>query len=653
MPVMEVRQYVHPDILLRIWNHAHDHADPAAVDQLHDPTNLRHTLDVDGLDPAQVDQDTKARLHFGQHGLDVFPAALQLVRADPLHVTAIEQLLRFVRHDQKHERHLELPIRRSTRTLFSSIISARVINEIEVLVGLLFAVAALALLARKLRLSDPILFVIGGLLLGFVPGLPVMQLDPQLVFLFFLPPLLFPAALFTSWRDFRANLRPISLLAVGLVLFTTTVVGWLAHVFIEDLPLAAGFVLGAIVSPPDAIAATAIAKRLRIPRRIVTVLEGESLVNDATALVAYRFAVMAVVTGSFSLAQAGGQFLIVGLGGVLMGLVVGWLAGWVHKQVDDAPIEITVSILTPFAAYLPAERLGVSGVLAVVTAGLYLGWRTPEITSSRTRLQAELVWEMIVFLLNGFIFILIGLQLPEVLGRLSGRSIPQLVGYATLISVAVILIRILWVFPASYLPRLLFKKLRARDPYPAWQHITIVAWTGLRGVVSLAAALALPLTLENGAFFPGRDLILFLTFIVILVTLVAQGLSLPAIIRWLGVEDDGTAEREERAARLMANQAALAQLDELARAGPSEKDALSRLRREYEDRIRQLKIRESDEPNTPGLLFSTEYERLSHETLQWERRTVLQLRNELVISDDMMRRIQRDIDLAEARLRHQ
>jgi CPA1 family monovalent cation:H+ antiporter len=528
-----------------------------------------------------------------------------------------------------------------------------VINEIEVLVGLLFAVAALALLARKLRLSDPILFVIGGLLLGFVPGLPVMQLDPQLVFLFFLPPLLFPAALFTSWRDFRANLRPISLLAVGLVLFTTTVVGWLAHYFIEDLPLAAGFVLGAIVSPPDAIAATAIAKRLRIPRRIVTVLEGESLVNDATALVAYRFAVMAVVTGSFSLAQAGGQFLIVGLGGVLMGLVVGWLAGWFHKQVDDAPIEITVSILTPFAAYLPAERLGVSGVLAVVTAGLYLGWRTPEITSSRTRLQAGPVWEMIVFLLNGFIFILIGLQLPEVLGRLSGRSIPQLVGYATLISVAVILIRILWVFPASYLPRLLFKKLRARDPYPAWQHITIVAWTGLRGVVSLAAALALPLTLENGAFFPGRDLILFLTFIVILVTLVAQGLSLPAIIRWLGVEDDGTAEREERAARLKANQAALAQLDELARAGPSEKDALSRLRREYEDRIRQLKIRESDEPNTPGLLFSTEYERLSHETLQWERRTVLQLRNELVISDDVMRRIQRDIDLAEARLRHQ
>ena len=527
------------------------------------------------------------------------------------------------------------------------------INEIEVLVGLLFAVAALALLARKLRLSDPILFVIGGLLLGFVPGLPVMQLDPQLVFLFFLPPLLFPAALFTSWRDFRANLRPISLLAVGLVLFTTTVVGWLAHYFIEDLPLAAGFVLGAIVSPPDAIAATAIAKRLRIPRRIVTVLEGESLVNDATALVAYRFAVMAVVTGSFSLAQAGGQFLIVGLGGVLMGLVVGWLAGWFHKQVDDAPIEITVSILTPFAAYLPAERLGVSGVLAVVTAGLYLGWRTPEITSSRTRLQAGPVWEMIVFLLNGFIFILIGLQLPEVLGRLSGRSIPQLVGYATLISVAVILIRILWVFPASYLPRLLFKKLRARDPYPAWQHITIVAWTGLRGVVSLAAALALPLTLENGAFFPGRDLILFLTFIVILVTLVAQGLSLPAIIRWLGVEDDGTAEREERAARLKANQAALAQLDELARAGPSEKDALSRLRREYEDRIRQLKIRESDEPNTPGLLFSTEYERLSHETLQWERRTVLQLRNELVISDDVMRRIQRDIDLAEARLRHQ
>src|SRR6266704_3616790 len=257
----------------------------------------------------------------------------------------------------------------------------------EIFVGLLLAVAVLALVARKLTIPYPILFVIGGLLLGLIPKLPKVRLDPNLVFLFFLPPLLFPAALFTSWRDFRANLRPISLLAVGLVLFTTVAVAWLAHYFM-DLPLAAGFVLGAIISPPDAIAATAIADRLKVPRRIVTILEGESLVNDATALVAYRFGVSAVVTGSFSLAHAGFRFFVVGLGGILIGLAVGWLAAQVQRRLSDPPIQITVSILTPFAGYLASERFGVSGVLAVVSSGLYLGWRMPELIDSRTRLQA-------------------------------------------------------------------------------------------------------------------------------------------------------------------------------------------------------------------------------------------------------------------------
>src|SRR6266545_1812070 len=291
----------------------------------------------------------------------------------------------------------------------------------EIFVALLLAVALLALLAGKMHIPYPILFVVGGLLLGLIPKLPKVRLEPDLVFLFFLPPLLFPAALFTSWRDFRANLRPISLLAVGLVLFTTVTVALLAHYFM-NLPLAAGFVLGAIISPPDAIAATAIADRLRIPRRIVTILEGESLVNDATALVAYRFAVVAVATGAFSLTRASGQFFIVGLGGILIGLAAGWLAAQFHKRVEDAPIEITVSLLTPYAAYLSAEQLGVSGVLAVVTAGLYLGWRLPELLSFQTRLRGGPVWEMVEFLLTGFAFILLGLQLPEVLSGLSGYS---------------------------------------------------------------------------------------------------------------------------------------------------------------------------------------------------------------------------------------
>lgn len=518
---------------------------------------------------------------------------------------------------------------------------------VEIFVGLLLAVAVIALLARKLHIPYPILFLIGGLLIGGIPGLPKVRLSPDLVFLFFLPPLLYPAALFTSWRDFRANLRPISLLAIGLVMFTTVAVALLAHYFFK-LPLAAGFVLGAIISPPDAIAATAIAERLSVPRRIVTILEGESLVNDATALIAYRFAVAAVVTGTFSLAEAGAEFFIVSLGGILVGLAVGWLAVWFHKRVDDAPIEITVSLLTPFVAYLPAEHLGVSGVLSVVAAGLFIGWRLPQITSYRTRLQAGPVWDMLEFLLNGFVFILIGLQLPEILQTLSQHkdySIGQLVAYALLISVAIIVIRILWVFPATYLPRLILKKICAKDPYPDWRHVTIVAWTGMRGVVSLAAALALK---DN---FPGRDLILFLTFMVILATLVVQGLSLPALIRWLGIRDDGSAIREERQARLKANHAALERLNQITEQDPARMDALQRLRIEYQDHILQIEGDQPQNAHSPLRLFASEYEHLSHTALQEERNTIIQLRNAGVINDEVLRRIQRDIDLAEVRLR--
>jgi len=527
------------------------------------------------------------------------------------------------------------------------------IGTVEIFVGILLAVAALALLARRLHIAYPILFVLGGLALALVPGVPPVHLNPELVFLFFLPPLLYPAALFTSWRDFRANLRPISMLAIGLVLLTTVVIAFLAHYFM-NLPWAAGFVLGAIVSPPDAIAATAIADRLRVPRRIVTVLEGESLVNDATALVAYRFAIAAVVTGSFSLSHAGIKFLIVCFGGILLGLFVGRLAEWFHKRVQDAPIEITVSLLTPFAAYLPAERLGISGVLAVVTSGLYLGWRLPEITDFQTRLDARPVWDTVEFVLNGLVFILIGLQLPTVLHAATTDHLPktQLISYALIISLAVIVVRVIWVFPATYLPRRLFKNLRARDPYPSWKHVTIVAWTGMRGVVSLAAALALPLTKADGSPFPGRDLILFLSFVIILATLVVQGLSLPPLIRWLGVEDDDSLEHEEREARLAANKAALDRLREVAEKDSAKADALKRLRIEYEDRIRQLEATETDRTNKRLRLFSAEYERLSREGLEQERETILQLRNQEVINDEVLRRIQNDIDLAEARLKH-
>jgi len=526
------------------------------------------------------------------------------------------------------------------------------LDRIEVILGLLAAVAALGLLSRKLPISYPILLVIGGLTIALIPGLPTIRLDPELVFFFFLPPLLYPAAVFTPWRDFHFNLRPILLLAVGLVLCTTVSVGYLAHYLLPNFPLAAGFILGAIISPPDAIAATAIAQHLRIPRRVVTVIEGESLVNDATALVAFRFAIAALATGSFSFSHAAGKFLWVVLGGIAIGLAIGWLSFRILKPIEDPPIEITISLLTPFAAYLLAEKLQVSGVLGVVTTGLYHGWRLPEFTNFRTRLQGGPVWEMIEFLLNGFIFLLIGLELRDVLSHLSRDDLPRLLWYAAQISLAIILIRILWVFPASYLPRLLFRSLRARDPYPAWQNVAIVAWTGMRGVVSLAAALTLPFTLDNGQPFPGRELILFLTFVVIIVTLVLQGLTLPPLIRWLEVKADRSEEQEEREARLKANQAALLRLNDLAMHERVDEATLDRMRAEYEDRIAQLEEQRdgNGDRQRHGGLFSSAYDRLAREALKQERRTIIELRDQRVINDEVMRRIQKDLDLAETRL---
>jgi monovalent cation/hydrogen antiporter len=517
---------------------------------------------------------------------------------------------------------------------------------VELILGSLVLVAGLALVARKIQVPYPILLVIGGLAIGLIPGLPRIRIEPDLIFLLFLPPLLFPAALFTSWRDFRADIRPISLLAVGLVIFTTVVVGLLAHHW-TGLPLAAAFVLGAIVSPPDAVAATAIAQRLRVPRRVVTILEGESLVNDATAFVCYRFAVAAVVTGVFSMTQASLRFVLVVTGGSLVGLFIGFITAWIHRRLDDPPVHTTISLLTPFAAYLLAEKIGVSGILAVVIAGLYLGWRVPETSSPQVRLQTFPVWEMVVFLLNGLLFVLIGLQLPEVTRGLAGHTVGELAWLSVRVCVAVILVRIIWVFVAAYLPRWASVNLRKHDPYPNWRNVFVVAWTGMRGVDSLAAAMAVPLVVRDGSPFPGRDLILFLTFAVIFATLVVQGLSLPSIIRWLKVVDDGISDKEERLARIKANEAALAHLDESReRIGARVHE---HLRVEYEDRLRQLGCGDGSDP-TPGNGRS-EYRRISQEALGVERRVILQLRNERVINDEVLRRIQHDIDLAEARLR--
>jgi Na+/H+ antiporter len=520
-------------------------------------------------------------------------------------------------------------------------------HDALVLLGLLAAVAALLAAAPALRIPYPILLVLGGLALGFVPGVPALELPPDLVLVAVLPPLLYSSAFFTSLRELRTNVRQISLLAVGLVLATMLTVAAVAHSVIHGLSWPAAFVLGAIVSPTDPTASTAIARRLGAPRRIVGIIEGESLINDGTALVAYRFAVAAVVTGSFSLWQAGLRFVVNVVGGIALGLAVGYLIRQVRRRLDNPPVEIAIALMSGYFAYLPAQMLGVSGVLAAVTVGVYVGWHTPELTSPQQRLQGRAVWEILVFLLNALLFVLVGLQLPEILDSLHGNSAARLVGYAALVSATVIVTRLVWVFPAASLATLLARRPDSRMP---WQHLAVVGWTGMRGAVSLAAALALPRATDAGTPFGDRSLIVFLAFSVILATLVLQGLSLPLVIRVLGVEDDGLAAREEAKARLLAAEAALARLEELQDEDWVREDTAERVRGAYNFRRNRFRAR-FDEADDGALdEQSAAYQRLRHELLQAEQQALVDLRRAGRIDDEVMQRVQRDLDLEDVRL---
>ena len=425
--------------------------------------------------------------------------------------------------------------------------------------------------------------------------------------------------------------------------------GVVAHALVPELGWPAAFALGAIVSPTDAIAATAIAQRLGAPRRIVTVLEGESLINDATGLVAYRAAVAAALTGAFSLGDEGLRFVYVVVAGVAIGLLVGRAIEWLWRQMDDPPVSITISFLAPFAAYLPAEQLGASGVLAVVTAGLYLGRQAPRILTSEARVQAVAIWDILVFLLNGLVFILIGLQLPGILARLSNYPLGWLIGLGSVLSLTVVLVRFVWMFPNTYVPRWLSRGLRERDPSPPWQWPVVLSWAGMRGVVSLAAALALPITLPDGSPFPGRDLIIFLTFCVILATLVGQGLTLPWLIRRLGVADDGAAEREEARARELAYQAALARIESLVAEWPDHRELLDQLRDRYAHRARHAVPTDGAlDPDAERDLIEHRLIRLA--VIEAERNAVIDLRDRGEINDEVLHRVERDLDYEELRM---
>jgi monovalent cation/hydrogen antiporter len=513
-----------------------------------------------------------------------------------------------------------------------------------VALGLILAVATMLAIAPALRIPYPILLVLGGLAIGLIPGMPYFELNPELVFFGVLPPLLYSAAFFTSLRDLRASARPIGLLAVGLVLVTTVGVAVVAHAFIDGLPWSAAFVLGAIVSPTDPLAATSIARRFGVARRLVTIVEGESLVNDGTGLVLYRVAVAAVVAGSFSAFYTGGLFLVSAGGGVGVGLVVGWLIRQVRRRLDNPPAEITISLLTGYVAFIPAELMGVSAVLAAVTAGIYLGWHTPELTSAQVRLQGLAVWEIVQYLLNALLFVLIGLQLPVVIDALVGFSTATLVGYAALVSATVIAVRFIWVFAVLHAPKWLARRVSS------WRGGVFLSWAGMRGAVSLAAALALPLETDAGNPFPGRELILFLTFSVILATLVGQGLTLPIIIRVLGLEEEGIEDREDAEARIHAAEAALARLEVLVSEEWVRDDTAERVRGAYRFRTSRFRARLDDGDDGVIESRSQDYQRLRRELLDAEREALVDLRRSGAISNDVWLRVGRDLDLEDERL---
>ena len=511
------------------------------------------------------------------------------------------------------------------------------------LFALLAAVAAMLVAAAKGRVPPAVLLVCGGLVLGFVPGLPRLELPPDLVLVAILPPLLYSAAFFTGLRDLRQNLRPISLLAVGLVAATTCGVALVAHAVVPGMTWGSAFTLGAILSPTDALAATEVARRLDLPRRLVSILEGESLVNDGMALVLYKTAVTAAVVGTFSLWGASWRLVVNVVGGIAVGLVVAYLVRQVRRRVDDPPTEVAIALLSGYLAYLPASALGVSGVLAAVTIGVYMGWYTPELTNVQTRLSGNAFWELLVFLVNALLFALIGLQLHSIAARLPITA--GLVGDAAVVTAAVVAIRVVWVPVFTYVPRFLFRRIRERDPYPPWQAPAVIAWAGVRGAVSLAAALALPPDV------PQRDRIVFISFVVILASLLGPVLTLPGLVRLIGLEgDDGGAEREDAKARIVAAEAALERLEELAGEDWVFDDTAERLRGQYRFRANRFRSRYHGEDGDGVEERSARYQRLRRELLDAERAAVVDLRNRGVITEEVMQRVQRDIDLEDSRL---
>ena len=525
-------------------------------------------------------------------------------------------------------------------------------HPIETVTVLLGVTTLLAVVARRLRISYPILLVITGLFIGWIPGLPPVILSPDVVFLIFLPPLLYASAWQIDNVELKLYSRSVSLLAVGLVLFTSTIVAVVAHMWIPGFSWAQGYLLGAIIAPPDAVAASSVTKGLSIPRRITTVLEGESLVNDATSLIIYRYGLVAILTSQFVLWQASLQFVGIALASVALGLVIGWVMLKVHQAISkDTVTNTAITLLIPYASYLIAEELHISGVLVVVTVGLFISARSGEVFTYQSRLQSNSVWSIVVFLLNGLVFILIGLQLPTIVSELNGYTLPQAVNYALLISAVAIICRIVWVFPGAYIPRWLSPRIRKREERPNWQQVAVIGWAGMRGVVSLAGALALPITMPNGQPFPGRDLILFITFGVIFCTLVLQGLTLPVLIDELNVRETIDEKKEERRLRRKMAQQAITHLEANHSAGSVHDDVLNYVKNTYELRINELNgmLRATSTSEQPAELYQQAI-RLQLELLSIERTVLNEQGKSSLLDDEKLRKMEQELDLEAARL---
>ncbi len=522
--------------------------------------------------------------------------------------------------------------------------------EIQTLVLLLTVVAVVAVVAARLDLAPAILLVATGVVLAFVPGMPGVELAPELVLLLVLPPVIYSSAVAMSWREFRFNLRPILLLSIGCVAFTTFAVAAATNRLL-GMPWSVGFVLGAIVSPPDALAPLSIARKMQIPRRILVILEGEGLANDATALVLYRFAVAAVSLGAFSPERASATFVAIVICEIVWGLFVGWLMLRVRRWVDDPRIEITLSILTPFLAFWPPQHFEGSGVIATVAAGLYISWNGPLFISAATRLQGVFFWSFFIYLVEGLVFLVTGLQAHTLFARIHDYSLYELFMSAAVVSAVVIVARFVWMYPATYLPRWLFPPIKRRDPSPPWQWPFILAFTGVRGIVSLAAALAIPLLTADGRAFPYRDLILFLTFAVILVTLVFQGSMLGSMIRVLGLARAGRAEHrvdwaEEHEARKQALEAAIERLDQLGAERNLPDEVIKPLCRRHQDQLTHIRFRSDDsDENTKLAQLHDEIELVLIAT---QRRLINELFRKGKLKDEGRRRIERELDLREA-----